>query len=79
MALHKILCKSGSNHAKGGLRGKQDLGFPFNCYAPESRDGICAAGVNTVSASEKILREEISIYADSLSANIIENWFESKS
>ena len=52
-ALHKILCKSKSDQAKGGLRSKHDLGFPFNCMVPVSRDGMRAAGVNTVSAHGK--------------------------
>lgn len=35
-ALHKILCKSKSGQAKGGLQSKRSLGFPLNCHAPAS-------------------------------------------
>ena len=55
-AIHQILCKSKSDQAKGGLRSKHDLGFPFNCMVPVSRDGMRAAGVNTVSAHGKNIK-----------------------
>ncbi len=35
-ALHKILCKSKSGQAKGGLQSKRSLGFPLNSHAPAS-------------------------------------------
>ena len=55
-ALHKILCKSKSDQAKGGLRSKHDLGFPLNCMVPVGRDGMRVAGVNTVSAHGKNIK-----------------------
>lgn len=56
MALRIILCKSRSDQARGGLQSKHDLGFPLNCMVPVGRDGMRAAGVNTVSAHGKNIK-----------------------
>ncbi len=61
MSLHKILCKSRSDQAKGSLQSKQNMGFPLNYHSPSDRDAMRAAGVNAFSARGKILREEIQL------------------
>ncbi len=52
----KFCVKSKSDQTRCGLQSKHGLGFSLNSHAPASRNGMRAAGVNTVSACGKNIK-----------------------
>lgn len=52
----KFCVKSKSDQTRCGLQSKHGLGFSLNSHAPASRNGMRAAGVNTVSARGKNIK-----------------------